>query len=775
MDASQYKDYVLVLLFVKYVSDKYFGDDMAIIEVPDGGSFLDMIALKGSPNIGEGINKIIAKLAEANELRGVIDVADFNDPDKLGKGKEMVARLTNLIAIFENPALNFKKNRSDGDDLLGDAYEYLMRNFATQSGKSKGQFYTPAEVSRIMDKVANINAVKSQVKTIYDPTCGSGSLLLKAADEAPKGISIYGQEMDNATRALAQMNMILHGHADGVILQGNTLANPLFKGVEGELKEFDFAVANPPFSAKAWMNGFDGFNDQFKRFDGFGIPPAKNGDYAFFLHLVSSLKNKGEGAIILPHGVLFSGNAEAEIRKNLIESGLIKGIVGLPANLFYGTGIPACIIILHKGNGSNNDGIFMIDASGGFIKDGNKNRLREQDIHKIVDVFTKGLEIAKYSRLVSFEEIKENDYNLNIPRYIDSQQSEDMQDITAHLLGGIPKDDIEALGKYWGVYPSLKGELFEVIREGYVGLRVGKDDIKSTIFNHGEFIAYTAEIENIFNSWKNEHLPLLRGLKVGEHPQQVIHELSESLLDAFSGCSLIDKYDVYQHLMSYWLETMRDDVYILVEDGWVAELTPIFNKKGTVTDYTCELIPKELIVKRYFMEEKGNIESLESQRDEMGREMEEMQEEYGGEEGLLEEVTNDAGNITKTNLTARIKEIKGDREYEEEMNVLRVYLKLMEEQTKLNKQIKDAEKQLNSLVLKQYQLLTAEEVKCLVIDDKWFPCLWESIQSEMERISQRLAQRILELADRYGETLSELENEVNLLTNKVEEHLKLII
>ncbi|MDJ0511796.1 MAG: type I restriction endonuclease, partial [Crocosphaera sp.] len=308
-----------------------------------------------------------------------------------------------------------------------------------------------------------------------------------------------------------------------------------------------------------------------------------------------------------------------------------------------------------------------------------------------------------------------------------------------------------------------------------VGLRVGKDDIKSTIFNHGEFIAYTAEIENIFNSWKNEHLPLLRGLKVGEHPQQVIHELSESLLDAFSGCSLIDKYDVYQHLMSYWLETMRDDVYILVEDGWVAELTPIFNKKGTVTDYTCELIPKELIVKRYFMEEKGNIESLESQRDEMGREMEEMQEEYGGEEGLLEEVTNDAGNITKTNLTARIKEIKGDREYEEEMNVLRVYLKLMEEQTKLNKQIKDAEKQLNSLVLKQYQLLTAEEVKCLVIDDKWFPCLWESIQSEMERISQRLAQRILELADRYGETLSELENEVNLLTNKVEEHLKLII
>ncbi|MEH1984873.1 type I restriction-modification system subunit M [Nostoc sp.] len=401
MDASQYKDYVLVLLFVKYVSDKYAGVADALIEVPEGGGFQDIAALKGKKNIGEGINEIITNLAKANDLKGVIDVADFNNADKLGKGQEMQDRLSNLVRIFENPALNFSKNRADGDDILGDAYEYLMRNFATQSGKSKGQFYTPAEVSRVISKVIGVNLAQSQSQTIYDPTCGSGSLLIKAADEAEQGLTIYGQEMDNATRALARMNMILHGHPTAEIWQGNTLSSPYFKDADGSLKTFDFAVANPPFSSKAWSNGLNPAKDEFQRFDGYGIPPAKNGDYAFLLHMVRSLKSNGKGAIILPHGVLFRGNAEGEIRKNLISKGIIKGIIGLPPNLFFGTGIPACIIVLDKEDAENRQGIFMVDASKGFVKDGNKNRLREQDIHKIVDVFNKQLEIPKYSRMVS--------------------------------------------------------------------------------------------------------------------------------------------------------------------------------------------------------------------------------------------------------------------------------------------------------------------------------------------------------------------------------------
>ena len=321
MDASQYKDYVLTLLFMKYVSDKYVAEPDSLIVVPDGGSFADMVKLMGDTEIGDKINKIIGRLAEANDLKGVIDQADFNDDSKLGSGKDMQDRLTKLIANFDD--LDLHANRAGGDDLLGDAYEYLMRHFATESGKSKGQFYTPAEVSRVMAQVVGIGTDTRQDQTIYDPTCGSGSLLLKAADEAPRGITIYGQEMDNATWALARMNMILHGHPTAELWRGNTLAAPYFKNRDGGLRTFDFAVANPPFSAKAWANGLNPEYDEYRRFK-YGIPPAQYGDYAFLLHFIASLKSQGKGAIILPHGVLFRSNREAAIRRNLIQHGLIK-------------------------------------------------------------------------------------------------------------------------------------------------------------------------------------------------------------------------------------------------------------------------------------------------------------------------------------------------------------------------------------------------------------------------------------------------------------------
>ncbi|MBD2214103.1 type I restriction-modification system subunit M [Nostoc linckia FACHB-104] len=773
MDASQYKDYVLVLLFVKYVSDKYAGVADALIEVPEGGGFQDIVALKGQKDIGDGINKIITKLAEANDLKGVIDVADFNDADKLGRGKEMQDRLSNLVAIFETPALNFSKNRADGDDILGDAYEYLMRNFATQSGKSKGQFYTPAEVSRVISQVIGVNSAESQSQTIYDPTCGSGSLLLKSADEAERGLTIYGQEMDNATRALARMNMILHGHPTAEIWQDNTLSSPYFKDADGSLKTFDFAVANPPFSSKAWSNGLNPAKDEFQRFDGYGIPPAKNGDYAFLLHMVRSLKSNGKGAIILPHGVLFRGNAEAEIRKNLICKGIIKGIIGLPPNLFYGTGIPACIIVLDKEDAENRQGIFMIDASKGFVKDGNKNRLREQDIHKIVDVFNKQLEVAKYSRMVPVEEIAGNEYNLNIPRYIDSQEEEDIQDIEAHLLGGIPKRDIEALSDYWQVYPTLQQELFEAAdRPGYLMLKIPGSEVKACIFAHPEFISYGKDIQAVFETWQEKHTPLLKAIQPRDKPKAIIHALSEDLLQAFTGKSLIDKYDVYQHLMTYWVESMKDDVYILVEDGWKAELKAVINKKGVVTDYVCELIPKELMINRYFQAEQAAIETLETKKDEIVRQQEELQEEHGGEEGLLEEVTNDSGKITKANINDRIKVIKNDATFADELKVLKAYLKLIEQEAEISKQIKVLTQFLDNCVLTKYGDLTEDEIKTLVVDDKWMPTLQQAIASEMDRISQRLTQRIQELAERYDTPLPQLTSKVEELTAKVEGHLQ---
>ena len=500
MDASLYKDYVLFMLFIKYVSDKYAdSDDFApAVVIPKGASFRDMIALKGKSDIGDRINKeVIAPLVAANERLARSDFPDFDDSNKLGEGQAKVDRLTNLVSIFQKPELDFSKNRADHDDILGDAYEYLMRHFATESGKSKGQFYTPSEVSRVIAKVIGIGPANTVAATsVYDPTCGSGSLLLKVAAEAGKHITLEGQEMDVTTAGLARMNLILHNFPTARIQQGNTLADPKFK--EGEqLRTYDYVVANPPFSVKTWSTGLtlgeDGSGDPYKRF-AWGLPPAKQGDYAFLLHIVRSMKSTGKAACILPHGVLFRGNAEGVIRQNLVRSGILKGIIGLPANLFYGTGIPACILVLDKENAAARRGIFMVDASRGYMKDGNKNRLRERDLHRIVDVFNHGETHPGYSRLVPHAEIEKNDFNLNLPRYLDTQEAEDIQDIAAHLRGGLPARDLDALADYWRVCPELRAALFEQLRPGYFALRVAPADLRASIHQHPQFLAWAEQM-----------------------------------------------------------------------------------------------------------------------------------------------------------------------------------------------------------------------------------------------------------------------------------------
>ncbi len=820
MDASQYKDYVLTLLFVKYVSDKYAGDPRALILVPEGGSFDDMARLKGDKEIGDRINKIIGRLAEENDLKGVIDVADFNDEDKLGKGKEMVDRLSKLIAIFET--IDLRANRADGDDLLGDAYEYLMRHFATESGKSKGQFYTPAEVSRILAKVIGVGKDTRQDQSVYDPTCGSGSLLLKVAHEAPRGLSIFGQEMDNATAALARMNMILHDAPTAEIWQGNTLANPHWKERDGSLKTFDYAVANPPFSYKAWSNGLDPEHDEYGRFE-YGIPPAKNGDYAFLLHILKSLKSTGKGAVILPHGVLFRGGAEANIRRNLVRRGFIRGIIGLPANLFYGTGIPACILVLDKEHAAANadpqrGGIFMIDASKGFMKDGNKNRLRERDIHKIVDVFTSQKGLPRYARFAPLREIEANDYNLNIPRYIDSSEPEDLHDLHAHLSGGIPNRDIDALQDYWQVFPTLRHTLFapapvspippvspvgwversETQQPGQptdpVGLRsanptyshpqVPPERIKPTILEHPEFAAFRERILERFHAWRDPHRPGLMGLNGDTEPKALIRELSEALLEQFESAPLIDPYAVYQHLMDYWAETMQDDVYAIVQDGWEAAARPreLVAEKGqkhketpdlTIgrKKYKTDLIPPALIVARYFADEQRRIDQLQAEADAAAQALESHIEEHSGEDGLLEEAKTDKGKITRASLKARLAEIKGNPEFDDERQALQQCQKLIDAEAAANKMLKEAIKARDEAVLKHYAKLTEAEIKELVVDDKWLAALEQAVQGEIERVTQQLATRIKELEERYAEPLPEIMQEVESLQAKVDEHL----
>ena len=783
MDVSQYKDYILTLLFVKYVSDKAKTDRGSLIDVPVGGSFDDLISFKGDKEIGDKINKAIGKLAEANDLQKVIDVADFNDEEKLGKGKEMQDRLTKLVSIFQD--LDFRGSRAEGDDLLGDAYEYLMRHFATESGKSKGQFYTPAEVSRILAKVVGINKDTRQNHTVYDPTCGSGSLLLKAAAEAPRGMTIYGQEKDNATWALSKMNMILHGNEIADLRKGDTITSPQF--TQGaQLKTFDFVVMNPPFSTKSWSNGLE--ND-YGRFE-FGMPPAKNGDYAFLLHALKSLKSTGKAAVILPHGVLFRGNAEATIRKALLQRGYIKGVIGLPPNLFYGTSIPACIMVLDKENAQARTGVFMIDASKGFMKDGPKNRLRSQDIHKIVDVFTKQTEIERYSRIVPMTEIADprNDFNLNIPRYIDSSDPEDIQDLHAHLHGGIPERDIDALSRYWDAFPSLRSQLFKTNRPGYVDLAVGVAEVQQTVLDSPQFRELADEAHALIDGWYATHRPRLAAIAEDSRPNDLIATISDDLLVRFKPTRLLDEYDVYEQLMTYWHAVMHDDVFLIMHEGWVDASRPRLTVEGKdrklsedpdlqigsgrkKAKYKMDLVPLTLIVARYFTDEQARLDELRAEAEAATQAVEEYVDEHSGEEGLLAEAMDD-DKINKTLAIARLREAKREQDSDpDEIQALEHLIQIYNEDAAAKKAAKEAQATLDAATLQQYGNLTGADVQELVLDDKWAVTIGGRVANEVNALTLELVDRIQGLGERYAETVGSIDAELENLEAKVEGHL----
>jgi type I restriction enzyme M protein len=776
MDASQYKDYVLFMLFIKYITDKYgnSNDFAPPVTIPKGARFTDMIALKGKSDIGDRINtQIIQPLIDANTRLARSDFPDFNDPNKLGEGQAMVDRLTNLIGIFQKPELDFSQNRAEHDDILGDAYEYLMRHFATESGKSKGQFYTPSEVSRVIAKVIGISPKNTKASTTaYDPTCGSGSLLLKVAAEAGKHITLEGQEKDVTTAGLARMNMILHDFPTANILSGNTLAAPKFKDGE-QLRTYDYVVANPPFSDKTWSTGLTPSSDQFQRFT-WGVPPAKQGDYAYLLHIIRSMKSAGKAACILPHGVLFRGNVEGAIRRQLVRSGILKGIVGLPANLFYGTGIPACILVLDKENATARKGVFMIDASKGFIKDGNKNRLRGQDIHRIVDTFTRQADAPRYARMVPFAEIADpkNDYNLNLPRYIDTSEPEDLQDIDGHLRGGIPERDLDALGNYWQVLPVVRATLFESLRPGYARLKLPLLEVKAAILGHGEFCAFNNSARERFAKWRTSTTPQLKAFGKNGHPKTLIESIAESLLDTFKTAPLLDAYDVYQHLMNYWAETMQDDAYLIAVDGWVAKTSRIveIDKKGKTKDkgWTCDLIPKTLIVARYFAKEQAALDAKHAEFEAATASLAELEEEHGGEEGLLGALDK----IAKAEVSARLKELNADKEAKDEIALLERWLDLAESETALKRAVKEQDAALDELAYAKYLALNEAEIKTLVVEDKWMTRLEEAMLSELDRVSQTLTRRIRELAARYATPLPQIADEAAMLAGRVRAHLE---
>ncbi|GAA7704477.1 type I restriction-modification system subunit M [Helicobacter pylori] len=789
MDASEYKNYVLNLLFLKYISDKARNNNFSEIEVPQGCFYEDILALEGDKEIGDKLNKIIAKIAKRNELEGVIDSVDFNDNTKLGEGKAMMDTLSNLVKIFAD--LSLGAHGALDDDLLGDAYEYLMRHFASESGKSKGQFYTPSEVSLLLSLLLGIDENTRQDKSIYDPTCGSGSLLLKASSLAGKnGLTIYGQEKDISTTALCKMNMILHHSADADIAKGgsSTLSNPLFTTENGMLKTFDYVVANPPFSLKNWTDGLSidpkskqVINDRFNRFED-GTPPEKNGDFAFLLHIIKSLKNTGKGAVILPHGVLFRGNTEGVIRKNLLLKGYIKGVIGLAPNLFYGTSIPACVIILDKENARARKGVFLIDASKDFKKDGNKNRLREQDVQKMIDTFNAYKEIPYYSKMVSLEEISANDYNLNIPRYIASQQELEKDLfalINSHKASYLPKNEIKAYDPYFRVFKELKNTLFKKSdKEGYYALKTECENIKELITQSLEYQTFHASVLSAFD--RLDLFETFNHLEPGFNPKTLIESVCSKVLKEFEKVGILDKYGVYQLFKDYYNEVLQDDWFLISFNGFesaknLRKLNPLKdkNKKANYleepdfviqkTYYKSDLIPKNLIKQRFFEKETKELEELENALNEKEALLDEFIEEHSNEEGLFDGL--------KINESVLKKELKNATDLEDKQ-ILKTALEWLEAKNKALKMKNKAYEELELKAFHQYKNLEINEIKDLIIKDKWLNSLKNALENKIQKRINAFISALNEIISSYSNSLLELDKEVKESESKVLEHLK---
>ena len=757
MDASQYKDYVLMMLFVKYLSDKRKQGGVEL-SIPAGCSFSDFVLLKQNMNIGEEINKKLEAIKAANApIIGDLTLPNFNDPAKLGEGRTMVKALSDLVGVFENDALDFSKNRAADDDLLGDAYEYLMKNFAAESGKSKGQFYTPAEVSRIMARILDLGEFERARNSIYDPTCGSGSLLLRALGETPRrNLSLRGQEKDATTASLAKLNMLLHGILTAKIEVGDTLNDPKFK-TSAHLETFDVCVANPPFSVKNWL-GDAGESDIYNRWSPDLLPPEKNGDYAFLLHLIRSMKDdpghEGRGACILPHGVLFRGNAEDEIRKDLVKRHLIKGVIGLPPNLFFGTGIPACIIVIDKRNAKDRQGIFFIDAKDGFMKDGAKNRLREQDIRLIVDTWREQRKTPHYSRLVAWDEIERNGFNLNIPRYIEARDTDVKHNLDGHLRGGISTAEIDAFSDEWASFPEMKHQFFGKMRDGFSTLKVAVSDIAPMLKESASGKNIRTRLEEAFSGWADLARMYVQQ-DVSRNPKTTIEMLGTSILaDSGFVSPFINPYDVYGVYMDYVNEVFRDDLYVLSSDGWHAGREIVVTKRTrNAKEWDGLIIPKTLVSERFFPELVESVQAATAKAEAESAELDQFVESEidKGEESDILERDGDEWKVCAD------KELKQKAKSSE--TVMR-YFSLKKMKSDAAAELKDAERNLDQAAERKYPELTSDEIQGLLLDDKWFAALDGSIMGLFDAALRRFASSLTSLAARYAETLPELEAKV---------------
>ncbi|MGG3709425.1 type I restriction-modification system subunit M [Heyndrickxia coagulans] len=815
MDASRYKDYMLGLMFYKFLSDK----TLETFKVTSGIGQMSEFELleeytKAKAEYGEELEKMIrhvlgyyvspeylyqtwlkdiksgdfevqkvtdslnhfertiAVSGDSDDFQGLFSSSTLDLTDTaLGSNlNERSKNIKALILLFAD--LNMVKLQKG--DVLGEAYEYLIGQFAMESGKKAGEFYTPRQVSEVM---AQIVAKTSEIKSIYDPTVGSGSLLLTVGkhldEDAQKNLSYYGQEKNTATYNLTRMNLLLHGVRPEkmTIKNGDTLSQDWPEDPErpNEGIQFDAVVMNPPYSAKNWNRA--GLKVSDPRFEVAGVlPPDSKGDFAFLLHGLFHLGQNGTMAIVLPHGVLFRGSAEGEIRKRLLQKNYIDAIIGLPSNLFTNTGIPVVVIILKK-NRKIDEPVLIIDASRSFIKVGKQNVLQEKDIAKIVDTYVERREEEGYSHLATREEIMKNEYNMNIPRYIQANEEEIPHDVDAHLLGGIPQKNVDDLKILQSTVPDVLKQSLKEIRDGYVELLKPVEEISEDVFNDARLIKISKEIESKTKAYIDKYWDVLRNVDKSSSLTQLMDEMLVEIKQILSSFKYIDIYDGYQIVAEIWKNTLTHDTEIIaLSDFYTAGRTrePNMvtkgsgNKKREEQDgWVGSIVPNELIAKRLYSDELKEIESKKTRIQEIETELSDLVEaakvEESDEANALGECLNEAGEAFENKLikSALKKTSKGTVEY----SLLKNVEKLFADKSSLNKAVKADEKALKEAVQERILTLTNEEIDNLMYE-KWFGntldaivgLVWKPIKKELDTLQM--------LHNRYADTLSAIDEEI---------------
>ena len=823
MDASRYKDYMLGLMFYKFLSDKTldaFRITAGLGKVREEDLVIEYAKAKES--LGEGLYKAIQRIlgyyvapehlyqtwisdinsgdfevqrvtdslhnfersiavgAGPDDFKGLfssstIDLTDTALGSNLNERSKNVQALIMLFADLNMVALQ-------KGDILGDAYEYLIGQFAMESGKKAGEFYTPHQVSEVM---AQIVAKSSKIESIYDPTVGSGSLLLTVGkyldSDAQKNLNYYGQEKNTATYNLTRMNLLLHGVRPEkmTIRNGDTLSYdwPEDPDRPNEGVQFDAVVMNPPYSVKNWNR--TGLKVSDPRFEIAGVlPPNSKGDFAFLLHGLFHLRQSGTMAIVLPHGILFRGGTEGEIRKRLLDKNYIDTIIGLPSSLFTNTGIPVVVLILKK-NRKLDDPVLVIDASKDFVKVGKQNVLEEKHIAKIVDTFVKRNSEEGYSSLVYREEILENDYNMNIPRYVTSKSEEIAHDVDGHILGGIPEKDIKNLVILNKIVPDILGRALNEKRRGYYELTKDISELTADIMSSQQVTAKSEEMKEKINEYISKHWDVLITVNNQSDIKQMMEDMLLEIKDILSVYEFINTYDGYQSIAEIWKDSLTVDLELIsISDFYTLARTREANMitKGSGNSrreeqdgWISSLIPNELIIKQLYSLEESNIEKLKSQVSEIELELEELVEAAkveGSDENevlyecLTKNKEGDAGNsFVNKSVKAELKEYDKDTE---EYKLLKKVEKLMSDRSKINKEVRENEKELKVLAEERILTLTEEEIDSLVFE-KWFGNLMEEMISLIQKPLKNELEILKLLDERYKLTLNDLDNEYSEL------------